>query len=81
MASERQANEARRQHGQKLIEHGAHAIGVEDGASYGKKGFVVVAHVRPNRKADIPSSLSCRLQDKEIDVPVVVARSQSFKLE
>jgi hypothetical protein len=81
MANERQANEARRQHGQRLIDRGAHAIGVENGASYGKRGFVVVAHVPPNRKTNIPSSVPCKLQDREVDVPVVVARSPTFKPE
>jgi hypothetical protein len=81
MANEKQANEARRQHGRTLMKQGAHAIGVEQGKSYGKKGFVIVAHVPPQQKSKMPSSLTFSTGDGEVDVPVVVERSEPFKPE
>jgi hypothetical protein len=81
MASEEEANNARRNFGGKLMKQGAHAIGVEEGKSHGKKGWVVVAHVAPDSKADIPSSLSFSTKEGEVEVPVVVARREPFSLE
>jgi hypothetical protein len=81
MASEEQANEARRQLGSALLKQGAHAVGVEDGKGYGKKGFVIVAHVAPQQKSGIPSSLSFPTADGDVEVPVVVERSEPFKPE
>jgi hypothetical protein len=77
MATEQQANEARRRYGRELMRRGAHAIGVEEGTSFGKKGFVVVAHVPPKKKADVPESLT----GDDFDVPVVVVRSEPFTAE
>lgn len=83
MANEDQANEARRQHGRTLMKRGAHAIGVEEGKSYGKKGFVIVAHVPPQHTSEIPSSLSLSTGEGggEVEVPVVVQRGEPFKPE
>jgi hypothetical protein len=81
MADEEQANEARRRHGRMLMQLGAHAVGVEEGTSYGKKGFVVVAHVAPRQKSNMPSSVTSSTEAGEIDVPVVVERSEPFKPE
>jgi hypothetical protein len=74
MASEAQANKARKTHGNDLVRRGVHAIGVEPGEEYGHAGFVVVAHVEPDAKPDLPSSLPSG--DKGgAKVPVVVRRS------
>ena len=81
MANEKQANEARRQLGGSLLKQGAHAVGVEDGKTYGKKGFVIVAHVPPQQKTEMPSSLSFSTGDGEVEIPVVVERSEPFKPE
>jgi hypothetical protein len=81
MANEKQANEARRQLGGTLLKQGAHAIGVEDGKGYGKKGFVLVAHVAPQQKSEIPSSLSLSTGDGDVEIPVVVEHSEPFKPE
>ena len=81
MANEKQADEARRQHGRTLMDRGAHAIGVEEGKSYGKRGYVVVAHVSPRQKSEIPSSLRFLTEDGEVEVPVVVEHSEPFKPE
>jgi len=78
MANEEQANEARRQHGRTLLAKGAHAVGVEEGRHYGKKGFVVVAHIAPQQQSDIPSSLTCSTKEGEVEVPVVVERDEPF---
>jgi hypothetical protein len=81
MANEEQANEARRRHGHDLIKRGVHALGVEEGRSYGKKGWVVVAHVAPKAKLDLPRKLSFASTQGTVDVPVVPLRSAPFKLE
>ena len=56
-------------------------VGVEDGKTYGKKGFVIVAHVPPQQKTEMPSSLSFSTGDGEVEIPVVVERSEPFKPE
>jgi hypothetical protein len=81
MANEDQANEARRQLGGALLKQGAHAVGVEDGKSYGKKGFVIVAHVAPRQKSGVPPSLSLATADGDVEIPVVVERTEPFKPE
>jgi len=81
MANEKQADEARRQHGRTLMERGAHAVGVEEGKRYGKKGYVVVAHVPPRHNSEIPSSLRFSTEEGEVEVPVVVEHSEPFKPE
>jgi len=81
MASEEQANTARRTYGSKLMKQGVHAIGVEEGKQYGKEGWVVVAHIAPDAKAGLPASLSFSTKKEEVEVPIVVARSEPFKLE
>jgi hypothetical protein len=81
MASEAEADQARRQHGGDLMRRGAHAIGVEDGRGYGKSGWVVVAHVAPKAKVDLPATLPCAGAQGQVDVPVVPVRSEPFQLE
>jgi hypothetical protein len=81
MASEEQANGARRQLGGTLMKQGAHAIGVKEINEHGKSGWAVVAHVAPNAKAEIPSSLSYSTSEGKVEVPVVVKRSEPFSLE
>jgi hypothetical protein len=81
MASENEANKVRQLHGRKLLKMGAHSIGVEEGKSHGKKGWVVVAHVAPKSEVDLPSSLSYPTKKGEVEVPLVVARSEPYSLE
>jgi len=81
MANEDDANKARQQHGQNLMKKGVHAIGVEEGRRYGKQGWVVVAHVAPKAKVDLPSSLSCSGKQGQVEVPLVVARSAPYAPE
>ena len=81
MANEEEANNARQVHGRDLLKRGAHAIGVEKGASYGKPGWVVVAHVVPGAKADFPSSLSSSAKDEGDGVPLVIKRTEQFTPE
>lgn len=78
MASEGEANKARRAHGNVLTRKGAHAIGVEPGQAYGHAGWVVVAHVEPGKKVDLPSELAAPDDGKTVSVPLVVRRSASF---
>jgi hypothetical protein len=79
MANEDEANKMRQQYGRDLLKRGVHAIGVEEGKRHGKEGWVVVAHVAPKAKVDLPSSLS--IKDGEVEVPLVVKRSEPFALE
>jgi hypothetical protein len=81
MASEEQANDARRNFGGKLMKQGAHAVGVKEIKERGKSSWAVVAHVAPNAKAEMPSSLSFSTSEGEVEVPVVVKRSEPFSLE
>ena len=81
MASEDEANKVRQQHGGDLMKMGVHAIGVEEGKSHGKTGWVVVAHVAPKAKVALPSSLSYSTKEGEVEVPLVVAHSEPFALE
>jgi hypothetical protein len=81
MASEDEANKARERHRRDLLAKGAHAVGVEPGSRHGKRGWVLVAHVPPNARIELPSSLSCRTSKGEVDVPLVVAHGEPFAPE
>jgi hypothetical protein len=81
MANEEEPNKARQAHGRDLLKRGAHAIGVEKGASYGKPGWVVVAHVAPGAKADFPASLSASTKGGGDSVTLVVKRTEQFTPE
>jgi hypothetical protein len=78
MASEKDANNARQAHGRELLKMGAHSIGVEKGEAYGKPGWVVVAHVAPGAKADLPATLPMSKADNGDHVPLVTKRSERF---
>jgi hypothetical protein len=80
MATEEQANLARKAHADLLVQRGAHAIGVDEGASFGKPGFVVVAYVAPNEDHDIPAHLTCASGNYAFEVPVVTKTAPRFKL-
>jgi len=81
MANEDDANKARQQHRTDLLRKGVHAIGVEDGKRHGKSGWVVVAHVAPEAKVQLPSTLSYSTQEGTVEVPLVVTRSEPYKPE
>jgi hypothetical protein len=81
MANEDDANKARQQHQTDLLKRGVHAIGVEEGKHHGKDGWVVVAHVAPNSKVELPSTLSYFANKGNVEVPLVVARSEPYKPE
>jgi hypothetical protein len=81
MANEQQANAARQKFGRDLMKKGVHAIGVEEGIEHGKKGWVVVAHVAPKTKVELPSALSYSTDEGAVEVPLVTLRSEPFKLE
>lgn len=81
MADEAQANKARELSSRQLLQKGVHAIGVEPGKGYGKKGWVVVAHVHPTGDVKLPEALSVPTDKGDVDVPVVTLRSEPFKPE
>jgi hypothetical protein len=81
MADEEQANKARDVNARDLLKKGVHAIGVEAGKDHGKKGWVVVAHVAPEAKVNLPSMLSVSTQQGDYQVPLVAVSSEPFKPE
>jgi hypothetical protein len=81
MANEDDANKARQQHRTDLLKRGVHAIGVEEGKRHGKDGWVVVAHVAPDAKVELPSTLSYSANKGNVEVPLVVTRSEPYKPE
>ena len=81
MASEKQANKARELHSDLLVKQGAHAIGVAQGRQYGKRGFVVVAHVAPGTGRKMPEKLKGSLHGKPFEVDVVTEASEPFRPE
>ena len=81
MADEDDANQARQEHRRELMKMGVHAVGVEEGKPHGQEGWVVVAHVSPEAKVELPELLSCRSKDRKVSVPLVVSRSEPYKPE
>ena len=82
MAGEKEADLARQQNRQDLFKMGVHAIGIEEGKSYGKQGWVIVAHISPEAKVELPPSVSYHSQQAgRGSVPLVVLRSEPFKPE
>jgi len=79
VATRAQADKARAAHAETLARKGAHAVGVEDGKSFGKRGFVVVAYVEPEKKVNLPATV--KSDADEIEVPLVVERAEMFKAE
>jgi hypothetical protein len=77
VATEEQANKARNKHADALVKGGAHAVGIDKKGA----GFVVVAHVAPNEKHDVPDTLSYRAGKKMIEVPVVKKLTERFEPE
>ena len=77
MATEEQANKARSKYADKLVKAGAHAIGIDKQ----KSGFVVVAHVAPNERHELPDKLSLKVGDDTVEVPVITKRAERFKPE
>jgi len=57
---------------------GAHAVGVEHGKSYGKAGFVIVAHVSPGQESKIPPEIVVSSDDGDVEVPIVIERDEPF---
>jgi hypothetical protein len=81
VANEDEANEARQRHGKSLLQQGVHAIGVEDGKAHGKRGWVVVAHVSPDKPMKLPASLDYQTAHGQGEVPLVVKYAEPFKPE
>jgi hypothetical protein len=81
MADEAEANKAREQGSRKLLKKGVHAIGVEPGKGYGKKGWVVVAHIPPGADVTLPGALAVTTAKGDVEVPLVTQRSEPFKPE
>jgi hypothetical protein len=77
VATEDQANKARNKYADKLVEAGAHAIGIDKR----KSGYVIVAHVAPDAPHEVPETLSLKIGKSEVEVPVVTKRTERFQPE
>ncbi len=77
MATEEQANKARNKYSDALVKGGAHAVGVDKKGS----GFVVVAHVAPNEKHDVPDRVSVKAGKETVEVPVITKLTERFQPE
>jgi hypothetical protein len=81
VATLKDANQARSQNADDLARIGAHAIGVEKGATFGRKGWVVVAYVDPAESVELPAKLTARLKGAAVDVPLVVEKAERFEAQ
>ena len=79
MATQDQANSARTQHADDLAKLGVHAIGVENGEAFGRKGWVVVVYVAPDAAVDLPDALKTGREGNAVNVPLVVEKAEPFE--
>lgn len=76
--TQKQAEAARDQFSEDLAKRGAHAIGIEH---RGSEGWAVVAHVEPSKAFDAPATLTAKQGSREVAVPLIIQRGESFKPE
>lgn len=80
MATEAQANIARKKHSDYLDKLGAHAIAVNEITHKGKKTFAVVAYAE-KQPDNVPDHLEVKVGIKTFKVPLVVNIAEKFKLQ
>jgi hypothetical protein len=80
MASEKEAESARREHSEFLRRKGAHAVSVEEVSRGGEKTFRVVAFFE-REPGDVPDSLKIGSGKKEREVPLVARVAERFQPE
>ena len=80
MATEKEANLAREQHADSLVQLGAHSIGVDEFVHEGKKTFGVVAYVDGD-PASFPGHLSVKHGKTTTLVPLKTKSASPFKAE
>ena len=76
MATDSQANKARDEFADRLLQDGAHAVGVEKCG--GISHYVVVAYVEPGKEVAFPESLPCVFAGVSVEVPLIIRRAEMF---
>lgn len=80
MASEKEADLAREQHSDFLVDLGAHGITIDEVKRKGQKSFAVVA-LFEEKPEEFPETLTVQSGNKTLEVPVVVRVQEKFKPE
>jgi hypothetical protein len=80
MASEKEADLAREQHSDFLLDLGAHGITVDEVKRKGEKSFAVVAFFE-QPPDEVPDTLTIQSGKKTLEVPLVARVTEKFKAE
>lgn len=80
MASEKEADLAREQHSDFLVDLGAHGITIGEIRRKGEKSFAVVA-LFEEKPDEFPETLTVQSGKKTLEVPVVARVTEKFKAE
>jgi len=78
MASEKEADLAREQHSDFLLNLGAHGITIDEVKRKGEKSFAVVA-LFEEKPDEFPDTLTVQHGKKTLEVPVVARVTEKFK--
>jgi hypothetical protein len=78
MASEKEADLAREQHSDFLLELGANGITIDEVKRGGEKSFAVVA-LFEKKPEEVPDTLKVRSGKKTLEVPLVARVSEKFR--
>lgn len=80
MASEKEADLAREQHSDFLVDLGAHGITIDEVKFKGEKSFAVVAFFE-EKPAEFPDTLKVQRGKKTLEVPLIARVTEKFKPE
>ncbi|HEV7474869.1 MAG TPA: hypothetical protein VGN90_12525 [Pyrinomonadaceae bacterium] len=80
MASEKEADLAREQHSDFLVDLGAHGITIDEVKGKGPKSFAVVAFFE-KQPDEVPETLKVRSGKKTLEVPLVARVKEKFRPE
>jgi Cys-tRNA synthase (O-phospho-L-seryl-tRNA:Cys-tRNA synthase) len=80
MASEKEANLAREQHTDFLLNLGAHGITIDEVKRKGEKSFAVVAFFE-QQPDEVPDTLKVQSGKRTLEVPLVARVTEKFKPE
>jgi hypothetical protein len=80
MASEKEADLAREQHSDFLLELGAHGITIDEVKRKGEKSFAVVAFFE-QKPDEVPDTLRVQIGKKTFEVPLIARISEKFRPE
>jgi hypothetical protein len=80
MASEKEADMAREQHSDFLLDLGAHGITVDEVKRKGENSFAVIAFFE-KQPAEVPETLTVRSGKRSLEVPLIARVTEKFKPE